>query len=299
MVKKKQTPKTTRAKITHHAKRVFVPHKGNQFRPHLIRWQGLSVVLALALILQTTYGLVTTGKFQVLGQASNISVSELVADTNAERAKQGREYLSLNTELNEAAYAKAQDMFANDYWAHTSPNGTTPWKWLADEKYNYNSAGENLAKNYPDAQATVDAWMASPSHRENMLKANYKEVGFAVVDGTLNDKPTTLVVAYYGEPLGGNIAANAPITLTSAVNAGGDNPLAYFGSTIQALNPATITILALFALVALTAGVAHHYRKRLPKPWRASWKIHHGAFTLVGVLIVMMLVLVGTGGGQI
>jgi uncharacterized protein YkwD len=296
----KQTRKVTPVKkrIVHHAKHVFVPHKGNQYRPHLIRWKGLTAVLALALLIQTSYGLITTGKLQVLGYASNISVTDLVKDTNIQREKEGLGDVTMNSALNRAAYAKAQDMFANNYWAHTSPSGVTPWTWLASEHYDYNSAGENLAKNYPTAQATMDAWMASPTHKANILKPAYKDVGFAVVDGTLDGKPTTLVVAYYGEPLQG-VASGAPITLVSSVNAGSSNPLEYFGSVIHALNPATLAILALFAIVAIVAALAQHFRKKLPKAWRVSWKVHHGMFTMLGVLVVMALVVIGSGAGQI
>ena len=62
----------------------------------------------------------------------------------------------MNPKLNEAAQLKAQDMFRYNYWAHTSPRGVEPWKWLGDVGYTYSIAGENLAKNYPTAVATVD-----------------------------------------------------------------------------------------------------------------------------------------------
>jgi len=298
MAKQKRKTTPVKSRIAHHAKHAFIPHKGNQYRPHLIRWKGLTAVLALALLVQTSYSLVTTGKLQVLGYASNITVTDLVKDTNVEREKAGLGDLTLNSALDRAAYAKAQDMFANNYWAHTSPSGVTPWNWLANEHYAYNSAGENLAKNYPTAQATLDAWMASPTHRANILKGAYKDVGFAVVDGTLAGKQTTLVVAYYGEPLQG-VASGAPITLVSSVNAGASSPLEYFGTAIHALNPATLIVLGLLAVVAVVAAFAQHFRKKLPKPWRGSWKAHHGAYTLVGALVIMVLVVIGSGAGQI
>jgi len=42
--------------------------------------------------------------------------------------------------------------------------------------------------------------MGSPSHRANLLNKNYKEIGFAVVNGTLNGYETTLVVQMFGQP---------------------------------------------------------------------------------------------------
>jgi hypothetical protein len=293
--KKKQT-----LSLVHHAKRWLIPHKGNGYHPHLIRWKGLTAVLVLALGIQISYGFVTTGKFEVLGRASNISATELIADTNVQREAVGLGDLTLNDELSQAAFSKAKDMFANNYWAHESPSGITPWKWLADAGYNYDVAGENLAKNYPNAQATVDAWMASPTHKANVLGMKYQDVGFAVVDGTLNGQETTLVVAYYGAPVSAVAAAtDQKTTYVSPVNNGIGNPLAYFGSAIQSLSPATVGVLGLMIVVAFVAGLAHHYRYKLPKQWQKSWRLHHGAYKLAGVAMLAVVLIAATGGGQI
>lgn len=297
--KKKQKQST----IAHHAKRLLVPHKGNNFRPHLIRWQGLSIVLALALIIQVGYGFATTGQFQVLGRASEIAITDLLADTNAQRTQAGLGELTLSSDLDRAAYNKAQDMLANNYWAHTSPQGVTPWKWLSDVGYDYNVAGENLAKNYPTAMATVNAWMDSPTHRANVLGDKYQEVGFAVVDGTMDGKPTTLVVAYYGEPAAvaavSGAETAAPVTFEAPINSTSSTPLAYFGSAIQSLSPAAVGILGLLGIVGVVAAVAHHYRRKLPKAWQKTWRLHHGAYTLVGVAVFTVIIIAASGGGQI
>jgi len=95
------------------------------------------------------------------------------------------------------------------------------------------------------------------------------------------------------------VAAGVPVTLLSSVNTGAKSPIEYFGTMAQALNPATLIVLGLLAIVAVVAALAQHFRKKLPKQWRAGWKVHHGAYTLVGVVIVMALVLVGSGTGQI
>lgn len=301
---KKQLPKTKK-RLTHHAKRIFVPHKGNDYRPHLIRWRGLTVVLAVALLLQVTYGFVTTGTFQVLGRQSDITIGELLDETNKQRQSAGLSELSLSNALDKAAYLKAQDMFANNYWAHTSPSGVSPWKWLGDVDYNYSTAGENLAKNYPTSEATVDAWMASPTHKANVLSDKYTDVGFAIVDGTLTGEPTTLVVAYYGTPAPAVASASdtddQPVALTfeAPVNTQVGSPLAYFGSAIQSLTPATVGVLGLLTIVALVAAVAHHYRKRLPKTFLKTWRKHHAAYTFATVIVAGVLLIIATGGGQI
>jgi hypothetical protein len=101
-------------------------------------------------------------------------------------------------------------MFAKNYWAHNSPTGATPWDFIIGSGYHYTVAGENLAKNFSDSNAVVNAWMASPTHRANMIKPSYREVGFAVVNGTLNGEETTLVVQMFGAQASAPVAAASP-----------------------------------------------------------------------------------------
>ena len=286
--------------MVHHAKHILVPHKGNGFRPHLIRPHGLVAVLLIAILAQAVFSVATTGNFQVLGRTSDIQTFDLLTDTNKERAAENIGALQLDDKLSQAAFLKAQDMFKNNYWAHTSPSGVEPWKWLGDTGYNYSVAGENLAKNYPTADATVQAWMNSPSHRENIMNDKYVDVGFAIVDGTLDGKATTLVVAFYGAPV--TFAAvqstAAPVTFSTPAMQG-SNPVEFFGTALQSLSPVTIAILGLLAIVAIVGAAAHHYRKQLPKNWKKSWRLHHGIYTFFGTIVLGVLIIIATGGGSI
>lgn len=298
------------SRVRSHAKKALVPHKENDFRPHLIRAHGLIAVLVIALIAQVAYSFATTGRLTVLGTESDVHIVELLDDTNHEREGEGLSELALNDKLSQAALLKAQDMFEEQYWAHVSPSGTQPWKWFGDVGYNYSYAGENLAKNYPTAQATVDAWMASETHRENILKPEYVDVGFAVVNGELEGKSTTLIVALYGAPV--NLATAvaspeaqvveqvaSPVFTASTIETQSSVPFAYFASALATLSPVTIAILGLLAIVGIVGVAAHHYRKQLPKAWRRSWRVHHGLYTFVGTIVVGILVIIATSGGQI
>jgi uncharacterized protein YkwD len=300
----KRTKKSSQSIVRKHLKHALVPHKGNQYRPHLVRLHGITAVLVLAVFMQLAYGFFSSGRLEVLGRVSDISSSDVIADTNVQREQQSLPDLKVNDELTSAAFAKAKDMFANNYWAHVSPSGVTPWKWLGDAGYNYDVAGENLAKNYPSAQATVDAWMNSPTHRENILNGKYQDIGIAVVDGMLDGRDTTLIVAYYGAPAtaaveGSTDTKKDPVVFAAPVENGVGNPLTYFGTALQSMSPATLGALALLALVAAVAVAAHHYRKKLPVAWRRTWKLHHGMYTFVGVLILSVVIVFATGGGQI
>ena len=92
-------------------------------------------------------------------------------------------------------------MFAKNYWSHYGPDGATPWDFILASGYQYEYAGENLAKNFMFTDGVLDAWKNSPTHRENIMKGDYTEVGFAVVNGVLNGEETTLVVQLFGRPL--------------------------------------------------------------------------------------------------
>jgi len=149
---------------------------------------------------QTILSLVALTNPGVLGYTSDILPEAIIRLTNEEREKEGLPALEENGFLNEAARRKAADMFAFDYWAHSSPAGKTPWSFFKEAGYNYVVAGENLAKDFSNPEAVVGAWMKSPTHKANIIDNRFKEIGVAVVEGTLNGYQTTLVVQLFGTP---------------------------------------------------------------------------------------------------
>lgn len=185
-----------------------LPTKKNNFHPHVLKPVGLLVFLLIFVTVPFLYNVTSAKQVQVLGYATNISVSDLYSLTNQERAAKGLDALTLDSKLNSAATAKANHMFANDYWAHVAPDGTTPWSFIYASGYNYSVAGENLAKDFNTSSGAVAGWMASPTHRDNILNTEYKDIGFATVNGVLLGSQTTLVVAMY--------AAKATSALTPA-----------------------------------------------------------------------------------
>src|SRR5258708_28336998 len=94
-------------------------------------------------------------------------------------------------------------MFANQFWAHVAPDGTSPWQFFKNAGYQYYSAGENLARDFSNTSDMMAAWMASPTHRANIVNGRFREIGVAVVDGRLLGSDTTLVVQLFGTPLSG------------------------------------------------------------------------------------------------
>ncbi len=108
------------------------------------------------------------------------SREDIVSQTNALRSALKLNQLKENSVLDAAAAQKLQDMINNQYFAHTSPAGITPWHWIDISNYSYTYAGENLAIGFSTAKDTVDAWDKSPAHRDNLLNTKYKDIGVAV-----------------------------------------------------------------------------------------------------------------------
>ena len=189
---------------------LLIPQENNNFRARVLHPDFLTYYLLIAFFLNFVFKY--TPLSNVLGYATDITVEKLYQLTNEERRKNGLPDLIFNEKLSLAATKKAYDMFAKNYWAHYSPDGKTPWDFILESGYNYEYAGENLAKNFLFSDGVVKAWMNSPTHKENILRKDYTEVGFAVVNGNLNGEPTTLVVQMFGKPLSSSISKKPTVS---------------------------------------------------------------------------------------
>ena len=295
--KKKKSATKSIIKLAHRAvKLVVVPHKDNDYRPHLIRRYGIVAIIFVVVGLQFGYNLSTTGN--VLGRVSDITISSLFEQTNQTRVQAGVAPLKLNDKLDQAAYLKAQDMFADQYWAHNAPDGTQPWKWFGDVDYNYNEAGENLAKGFTSTSAVMVAWMNSPEHKANIIKDGYQDVGFAVASGELDGQSTSIVVALYGLPAK-TAVAGAQTKFSDAIPTGQTNILTQFAVALQSISPAVIASLALIAIAIIVAAFSHIYRHKLPKVLRQTWYRHHGLYKVVGMASLGLIAIFLYSGGQI
>lgn len=153
-----------------------------------------SLVFVLAIVSASLY--VFSGAGATI--ASDITTEKIIELTNQSRTGTGEKALAVNSKLSRAAQAKADDMIANNYFSHTSPAGATPWSWMQKESYDYNYAGENLAMDFQTTAKMEEAWMASPTHRANILNGKYSEMGTAVREGIINGHETTLAVVMFG-----------------------------------------------------------------------------------------------------
>lgn len=183
----------------------FTPHHTNNFRAKLLHNSGIFAIIGIILTGNLFIRLLDNPSLHILGFTSSISIDEVVRATNEQRASAGLKPLSYNEKLADAARRKASNMFSENYWAHNSPSGKSPWTWFKEAGYNYVFAGENLAKDFGDTSRMMNAWMASPTHKENIINSKYTEIGLAVVPGTLEGRETVLVVQLFGTPSTGSI----------------------------------------------------------------------------------------------
>ncbi len=122
--------------------------------------------------------------------------------TNIEREKYGLPPLKENLYLNTSSVIKVEDMFENQYFAHTSPSGEEISDLADIAGYEFILIGENLALgNFKNDEALVEAWMESPGHRENILNSRYQEIGIAVKNDLFEGKSTWIAVQHFGLPI--------------------------------------------------------------------------------------------------
>jgi uncharacterized protein YkwD len=131
---------------------------------------------------------------------SAVLPSVLVDMANSDRAEAKLSSLTINPKLVEVAQMKADDMASKSYFAHNTPDGKTPWYWFDKAGYKYKYAGENLAVNFVESEDVEKAWMASPTHKLNILGRNYTEVGIATSTGIYQGKQVIFVVVMFGRP---------------------------------------------------------------------------------------------------
>ena len=114
--------------------------------------------------------------------ANEINAANVVALMNDYRAEAGLPPLHLDPSLTRAAEARMNEMAEGEWWAHVSPEGSSPFVHIPID-YDYAFAAENLAAGFDTAGLLVQSWMESPGHRTNILGANYADCGIAVLDG--------------------------------------------------------------------------------------------------------------------
>ena len=185
-------------KFIHKIAHLISPRESNNQKAKLLHSSSLIFLTFFLVFYQVVLTFLPKVGAKILGYAAQISPEEVVRLTNEKRIQAGLSPLEINPTLSSAALAKGTDMLNRDYWAHVAPDGTQPWKFFVDFGYKYRYAGENLARDFSNPSSAVDAWMSSPTHKENILSSKYKEIGIGVIEGDLAGVDTTIIVQFFG-----------------------------------------------------------------------------------------------------
>ncbi len=183
-------------KLLHH---FFIPHEGNDHTPHFFHDSVVALIIFCVIALEGAlfFHVYVIEKTDMFGA---VLVSTLLTQTNEERAKTDLFPVKLNPLLSDAASRKARDMAEKGYFSHQTPDGVEPWRFLEESGYSYSYAGENLAVNFSDSKDVTEAWLNSPTHKENILNRQYSEMGIGVAEGVYKGRLTTYVVQFFATP---------------------------------------------------------------------------------------------------
>lgn len=110
---------------------------------------------------------------------------------NQARAQHGVAPLRVDLRLEAAARAKSRSMLRTGTFAHGDFQ-----RRLSSFRARGPYFGENLAwgvGSHGSAAGVVQMWLASPSHRANLLRRNFQRVGLGVVVGTFRGYAGTSV----------------------------------------------------------------------------------------------------------
>lgn len=108
-------------------------------------------------------------------------VARVVELVNQERTRRGLQPVTLNPTLSKMADDYACEMIEKGFFDHTSPEGLGPGQRAINAGYVFLAIGENLAGGQTSPEWVMQEWMNSKEgHRENILGAQWREIGVAV-----------------------------------------------------------------------------------------------------------------------
>lgn len=195
-------------------KDLFTPTPENGMMPRALSETAFVVylVLVVAFLVSPAY----VRRLQVANLSSPFKAYSVVELVNASRMTLGLPALKESEALSEAAWDKAEDIFNKQYFAHISPERKTPWDFIKARDYTYTAAGENLAIDFISPEEAHRSLMESPAHRANILNRLYTEIGVAVAQGNFENRPSVVIVQYFGNPRGSVVPKPAPAASEAA-----------------------------------------------------------------------------------
>jgi uncharacterized protein YkwD len=116
---------------------------------------------------------------------------------NKYRKAKGLKPLKLNAELTAAAKAHSRDLAKWDRISHYGSDGSNPWDRVKRTGYHARLAAENVGTGQVSFKEVLRGWEKSPGHNKNLLLADAKHMGIALVQDPKTEFKSfwTLVIA--------------------------------------------------------------------------------------------------------
>ena len=116
--------------------------------------------------------------------ALNNYESTVLSLINNIRVSNGLNALQASQTLTDIARSRCNDMITNSYFSHYTPDGRNIFNIYRENGVSYKNGGENLAQSSPASTGTpeafINAWMASPAHKANILRPEYNKIGIGI-----------------------------------------------------------------------------------------------------------------------
>lgn len=182
----------------------FIPSEENDHKPHFLRDKSIKVLLFLIILAEFAIISLFLPKIpvfkNVLDNVAAVLPSVLVVFANESRVEENLHELTSNQLLQYAAQLKANDMAEKGYFSHITPDGKSPWYFVKEAGYEYEYAGENLAVNFVDSEDVHSAWMRSPTHKQNIMRSEFTEIGIATARGVYKGRDAIFVAQFFATP---------------------------------------------------------------------------------------------------
>lgn len=154
----------------------------------------IAATLSAALILTPTTAFASTPSTTTASAPDTVLapqdtvVDQILKETNEARRDAGLAPVKLNGSLSKVGAAWSQKQFTNGKMSH-NPD------YARQIPTGYRTAGENVAAGYT-YEAVTDAWLASPSHRANILDASFTDMGIGYFEKDRKRYYTQLFAQY-------------------------------------------------------------------------------------------------------
>jgi uncharacterized protein YkwD len=153
--------------------------------------------LVILLLAVATCAAAVPGASAAASRSARAYQTALVSAINGARAANGLAPLRVDQRFTNAAKDQSEYLAAAGKLDHSGPDGSSVFARLAQQGFHGHTVGENLAAGMGPA-ATVQAWLASPGHRMNLLAPQFHLLGVGIATGSLGGMSAPFVTADFG-----------------------------------------------------------------------------------------------------